>query len=73
VSGRERDEDELGLPGPTLLHCGECGTWRSVSIGPWVTRALDLRLRRDRRRMARLLRLLEEADAEVEVRSAARR
>lgn len=62
VSWADREEVDQ-RPGRLLVLCGECGTWRAVAVGPWGARTLGRRLRRDRRRMTRVLRRLEHVEA----------
>jgi hypothetical protein len=52
-------EEPDGLDGRYFLHCGQCGTWRSIAVRFWAARRLERRLRRDRKRIARALRRLE--------------
>jgi hypothetical protein len=49
------------------LLCGQCETWRSLVLRPRKARALERSLRRDRKRMARTLWLLEQAGMDVEM------
>ena len=52
-------EETEGLDGRYFLHCGQCGTWRTVAVTFWMARRFELRLRSDRKRIARALRRLE--------------
>jgi hypothetical protein len=54
-----------GLHTRVLLRCGECETWQDLVLGRGKARALQRRLRRDERRMARALRELERVGAEL--------
>jgi hypothetical protein len=56
-----------------VLQCGACGEWRGRDLPRRQVRALDRRLRRDRERMARLLRGLEPDSIDAEPREAERR
>jgi hypothetical protein len=49
------------------LLCGQCETWRSLVLRPRAARALERSLRRDRKRMARTLWLLEHAGIGLEM------
>ena len=59
----EADHREESL----LLLCGQCGTWRSLVLRPRAARALERSLRRDRKRMARTLWLLEQGGMDLEM------
>jgi hypothetical protein len=50
VSAVERGEDGDGAV-RVEVRCGECGTWRGGALGRRAVRALEKRLRRDRRQI----------------------
>jgi hypothetical protein len=60
------EEDDRG-EGRLWLLCGQCETWRSVVLRPRAARALERSLRRDRKRMARTLWLLEHGGMDPEM------
>ena len=62
-----RHEDADHRDQRLLLLCGQCETWRSLVLRPRAARALQRSLRRDRKRMARTLWLLEQNGIDLEM------
>jgi hypothetical protein len=58
VRRMRRDQLEGGLE-RILLRCGECGTWRGEVATHRAVRAFERDLKRDRKRMARLVPMFE--------------
>ena len=62
-----RHEDADHRAERLLLLCGQCETGRSLVLRPRAARALQRSLRRDRKRMARTLWLLEQNGIDLEM------